>query len=81
MNSAQNIIILTALLASGAAHAQYTDGVIKIGVLNDMSSLYSDTGGAGSVAAAKLAVEDFGAPRTGHDRRAAPCWYSRWSRR
>ena len=28
-------------------------------VLNDMSGLYSDIGGAGSVAAAKLAVEDF----------------------
>ncbi len=65
MNSAQKIIIFTALLASGAAHAQYTDGVIKIGVLNDMSSLYSDTGGAGSVAAAKLAVEDFGAAAKG----------------
>ena len=32
---------------------------VKIGVLTDMSSLYSDIGGAGSVAAAKLAVEDF----------------------
>jgi branched-chain amino acid transport system substrate-binding protein len=65
MNSAHKIIILTALLASGSAHAQYTDGVIKIGVLNDMSSLYSDTGGVGSVAAAKLAVEDFGAAAKG----------------
>jgi len=32
---------------------------VKIGVLSDMSSLYSDIGGAGSVAAAKLAIEDF----------------------
>jgi len=32
---------------------------VKIGVLTDMSSLYSDITGAGSVAAAKLAVEDF----------------------
>jgi len=41
------------------AHAQYTDGVVKIGVLSDMSSVYSDLTGAGSVAAAKLVVQDF----------------------
>ena len=35
------------------------DVSVKIGVLTDMSSLYSDIGGPGSVAAAKLAVEDF----------------------
>ncbi len=39
-----------------AAHAQQT---VKIGVLNDMSGLYADLAGRGSVAAAKLAVEDF----------------------
>jgi branched-chain amino acid transport system substrate-binding protein len=39
-----------------AAQAQTS---VKIGVLSDMSSLYSDVGGPGSVAAAKLAVEDF----------------------
>ena len=32
---------------------------VKIGVLSDMSSLYADIGGPGSVAAAKLAVADF----------------------
>ena len=32
---------------------------VKIGVLNDMSGLYSEIGGAGSVVAARLAVEDF----------------------
>jgi branched-chain amino acid transport system substrate-binding protein len=32
---------------------------VKVGVLSDMSSLYSDIGGAGSVAAAKLAIADF----------------------
>jgi branched-chain amino acid transport system substrate-binding protein len=46
-------------LACGSAHAQYTDGVVKIGILTDMTSLYSDLTGAGSVAAAKLAAEDF----------------------
>jgi branched-chain amino acid transport system substrate-binding protein len=49
----------------GAASAQISDGVIKIGVLSDMSSLYSDVGGPGSTIAAKLAVEDFGAAQKG----------------
>jgi branched-chain amino acid transport system substrate-binding protein len=38
---------------------------VKIGVLSDMSSLYSDIGGPGSVAAARMAVEDFGAAKKG----------------
>jgi branched-chain amino acid transport system substrate-binding protein len=42
-----------------AAQAQYSGGVVKIGVLSDMSSVYADLTGAGSVAAAKLAVQDF----------------------
>jgi branched-chain amino acid transport system substrate-binding protein len=36
-----------------AAQAQISDGVIKIGVLNDMSGLYADIGGPGSVVAAR----------------------------
>jgi branched-chain amino acid transport system substrate-binding protein len=48
---------LTAILACGGANAQQVN--VKIGVLSDMSSLYSDIGGPGSVAAAKLAVADF----------------------
>jgi CheY-like chemotaxis protein len=56
----RQIIALAAVLASSTANAQYTDGTIKIGVLTDMSSLYADIGGSGAVAAAKLAVEDFG---------------------
>src|SRR2546429_6098305 len=51
--------------AAGAAHAQVSDGVIKIGVLNDMSSLYADIAGPGSVVAARMAVEDFGAAKKG----------------
>jgi branched-chain amino acid transport system substrate-binding protein len=39
--------------------------MVKIGVLTDMSSLYADITGPGSVAAAKLAVEDFGAGAKG----------------
>jgi len=59
------IFSLALLLASGTAFAQYTDGVVKIGVLTDMASLYADDTGPGSVAAAKLAVEDFGAAAKG----------------
>src|SRR5216684_1843884 len=50
------VAALAALLAGGAAHAQVT---VKVGVMSDISSLYSDIGGAGSVAAAKLAIADF----------------------
>ncbi|HEV8258048.1 MAG TPA: ABC transporter substrate-binding protein, partial [Casimicrobiaceae bacterium] len=54
-----------ALLAAGSAQAQISDGVVKIGVLSDMSSLYADLDGAGSVLAATMAVEDFGAAAKG----------------
>jgi branched-chain amino acid transport system substrate-binding protein len=64
MKTARNLIALAGFfagssLASTCAFAQYTDDVVKIGVLSDMSSLYADVGGPGSVAAAKLAVADF----------------------
>jgi branched-chain amino acid transport system substrate-binding protein len=52
-------------LGAGASQAQISDGVIKIGVLNDMSGLYADLTGPGSVVAARLAVEDFGAAKKG----------------
>ncbi len=54
-----------ALLAAGTAQAQISDGVVKIGVLSDMSSLYADLDGNGSVVAAQMAVEDFGAAAKG----------------
>lgn len=50
--------VALAFCAAGA-QAQISGGVVKIGVLNDMSSLYADIGGPGSVTAAKMAVEDF----------------------
>src|SRR5258706_4000577 len=52
-------------LAAAPAHAQVSDGVIKIGVLNDQSSLYADLAGQGSVVAARMAVEDLGAHKKG----------------
>lgn len=40
------------------AQAQLSDGVVKIGILTDMSGPYSGMGGQGSVVAANLAIED-----------------------
>ena len=54
-----------AAMGTGAAQAQISDGVIKIGVMNDMSGLYADITGPGSLLAAKMAVEDFGAAGKG----------------
>ena len=47
------------LALSGAAQADISGGVIKIGVLNDMSGPYADLTGPGSVVAAKMAAEDY----------------------
>jgi branched-chain amino acid transport system substrate-binding protein len=55
-------LIATLALAAAAAltsAAQAEDITVKLGVLNDMSSLYSDIGGQGSVIAAKMAIADF----------------------
>jgi len=52
-------------LAAGGAHAQISDGVVKIGVMNDQSGTYADLAGPGSVVAARMAVEDFGAAKKG----------------
>ena len=57
-------LMLVAVTAAQGA-AQISDGIIKIGVLNDQSSLYADLTGQGSVLAAKMAVEDFGADKKG----------------
>ena len=54
-----------ALSAGGAQAQQWTDGTIKIGVMNDMSGLYADLTGIGSVIAARMAVEDFEAAKKG----------------
>ncbi|MGB6056221.1 MAG: ABC transporter substrate-binding protein [Burkholderiaceae bacterium] len=49
-------------LACGGVLAQagaYSNGGVKIGVLTDMSGVYSDVGGVGSVVAAQMAIDDF----------------------
>ncbi len=52
------LIACAALALATPALAQ--DKTVKIGVLNDMSSLYADIGGSNSVVAVKMAVEDSG---------------------
>ena len=47
------------LAGAGMAQAQISGNVVKIGVLSDMSGLYADIGGPGSVVAAKMAVDDY----------------------
>ena len=54
-----NLAFAIAALGLMATTAQAQTVNVKIGILTDMSSLYSGIGGPGSVAAAKLAVEDF----------------------
>jgi len=59
------VMAASVALAMGSAQAQISDGVIKIGVLNDQSSLYADIAGPGSAVAARMAIEDFGAAKKG----------------
>ncbi len=49
-----------AMLAATSAHAQISDDVVRIGVLTDETGPYADSAGAGSVLAARMAVEDVG---------------------
>ena len=58
-------LAVAAAIGAGTAQAQISDNVIKIGVLSDMSSLYTDLAGAGSVVAARMAVEDSGIEKRG----------------
>ncbi|MGA8612323.1 MAG: ABC transporter substrate-binding protein [Xanthobacteraceae bacterium] len=58
MKTAASLALALAALMTTAAQAQ-SPITVKIGVMSDMSGLYSDLGGPGSVVAAKLAVDDF----------------------
>lgn len=54
-------LMAAAALAAGSAHAASVSGdVVKIGVLTDMSGLYSSVAGPGGVIATEMAIEDFG---------------------
>ncbi|MHC4042107.1 ABC transporter substrate-binding protein [Bradyrhizobium sp. 23AC] len=54
------VLTLGAVGPSLAQTAGISDGVVKIGVLTDMSGQFSHESGEGSVTAVKMAVEDFG---------------------
>ncbi len=58
-------LAVAAALAAGAAHAQISDNVVRIGVMNDQAGTYADLAGPGSVVAAKMAIEDFKAAAKG----------------
>jgi branched-chain amino acid transport system substrate-binding protein len=57
MRLAASLTFASIALVAASAQAQTTN--VKIGVLTDMSSLYADDNGAGSVSAVKMAVQDF----------------------
>ena len=46
-------------LLCAPARAEVSDNFVRVGVLNDISGIFQDTNGMGSVEAARMAVEDF----------------------
>jgi branched-chain amino acid transport system substrate-binding protein len=53
-------LALSCLSLSGqSADAQISGDVVRVGVLNDISGIFQDTNGMGSVEAARMAAEDF----------------------
>ncbi|WP_424631969.1 ABC transporter substrate-binding protein [Bradyrhizobium sp. SYSU BS000235] len=59
MRSTWAVVFLSLFFHSNRARAESAPP-LRIGVLSDMSSLYTDNGGQGSVVAAQMAVDDFG---------------------
>ncbi|MCG6203183.1 ABC transporter substrate-binding protein [Rhodopseudomonas sp. HC1] len=51
--------LATACLLSSTASAEISGNVVRVGVLNDISGIFQDTNGMGSVEAARMAAEDF----------------------
>ena len=58
--AAATAVFLTGVSTAALAQGKLSGDSVKIGVLTDMSGVYADYGGPGAVAAAKLAVQDFG---------------------
>ncbi len=58
-------LVVAAVVAFPSLGAAAADQPIKIGVMNDMSGVYADYQGVGSVIAARLAVQDFGSTLNG----------------
>ena len=59
------VLVSLLSLAGGQVSAQISDGIVKIGVLNDESGPYAAFAGPGSRVAALMAVEDFDAAAKG----------------
>lgn len=57
--TAPALMLALVLAGTGPARAEISDDVVRLGVLNDISGVFQDTNGPGSVVAAQLAVEDF----------------------
>ncbi|MFQ3788562.1 ABC transporter substrate-binding protein [Halomonas sp. A29] len=55
-----SVVLSLGGLSSAMASAGYTDDVVRIGVLTDMSGIYTDLSGEAAVTAVQMAVEDFG---------------------
>lgn len=60
MRLAAGVFMAVIALFMGTAQPKADETPVKIGVLTDMSSLYADIGGPGSVEAARMAIADFG---------------------
>ena len=61
--TAAALIATTAAFCSQSALAQSTkvsDGIVKVGVIEDMSGVYADITGKGAVTAAQMAIDEFG---------------------
>jgi branched-chain amino acid transport system substrate-binding protein len=57
--AASGVVLSQQKPAAAPAAAKISDGVVKLGVLTDLSGLYSDLSGTGSVLAARMAIDDF----------------------
>ncbi len=55
----QVALAVAMVAASMSAQAQMSGGVVKIGVLTDLSGTYSDLAGSGAVLATQMAIDDF----------------------
>lgn len=53
------LAIAASCVTLSAAQAEISDDVVRVGVLNDISGVFQDTNGMGSVEAARMAAEDF----------------------
>jgi branched-chain amino acid transport system substrate-binding protein len=63
MRSVRSLVLavgLTSLMPVASVFAQQSGQPLKIAILSDLSSVYSDIGGTGNVEATKMAIEEFG---------------------